>query len=98
MNRTAGSPGHVHTLEAVLQGNGRGGVRVEERAEGFGVQAKILQLPLDLLQALLELAVGNGILDPVGREIWRRRSVSNSENRREAKDRAGANLGWPANP
>ncbi len=58
------------TLQAVLQGNGRRRIGIEKITEGFGVEAKIFQLALNLLQALLELAVGNRMPNPMRWKVW----------------------------
>lgn len=82
-----------HTIKAVVEGNWRVRVGIEERAQGFGIESQLLELALDLFEAFLQLAVRNRMGDPVRREacniacVSRRQEESRKQSQRHSGDK-----------
>lgn len=67
--KSSGEVRGVCTVKLILQGDRRSVVRVQQRAERVWVEAELAQLALNFLETFLQLAVGNGMVNPVRREV-----------------------------
>jgi hypothetical protein len=59
-----------HTVEAIIQGDWRVCIRIEERSQGLGIKAQLLKFSLNFLEAFLQLAIWDRLSDPVRRKAY----------------------------